>query len=154
MTPNEHESITTFITGLLSAMGVQNDGITVSELAGTTFFEIRSIDSSKLLGTAGETLYALNTIVKKSLEGKVNREARYTVDVNEYHLGKVKQLQENARTVAERVRTFKYDIDLPAMSPYERMVVHSFLKEMSDIETTSTGEGPLRHIVVRYKKPE
>lgn len=127
--------------------------VDVSEHAGSTVFAIRTPDSRVLIGAHGETLQAFTHLIKKMLENKVPREARYTIDVNGYHAQQIKSLEDQARVVAERARTFRYDIDMPAMSSYERMIVHSALKEMPDIDTASEGEGPLRHIVVRYKDP-
>lgn len=138
---------------LLEKLGLSYDGIEVSESLGSTVFTIRTTESGKLIGNHGETLSALNHVIKKMLESKLGKEDRFTVDVNGYHQKQIKSLEDQARLVAERARTFRYDVELSPMSAYERMIIHSTLKEMPDIETVSHGEGPLRHIVVRYRDP-
>ena len=125
----------------------------MSEAAGSTIFTIRTAESGKLIGNNGETLSAVNHLVKKILEKALPRDAHFVVDVNGYQQKKIKSLEDQARLVAERARTFHYDVELPPMTAYERMIIHSTLKEMSDIQTTSFGEGALRHIVVRYVDP-
>lgn len=141
------------LKSLLEKLGLPYDTIEVTQSLGSTVFTIRTTESGKLIGNHGETLSALNHIVKKMLEPKLGKEDRFTVDVNGYHQKQVKSLEDQARLVAERARTFRYDVELSPMTAYERMIIHSTLKEMPDIETVSHGEGPLRHIVVRYRDP-
>jgi spoIIIJ-associated protein len=138
---------------LLGKLGLPYDTIDTAEVAGSTVFTIHTVESGKLIGTNGETLSALNHIVKKMLEKTLPRDVHFVIDVNGYHQKKIKSLEDQARLVAERARTFRYDVELPPMTAYERMIIHSSLKEMSDIQTMSHGEGPLRHIVVRYVDP-
>ena len=149
----DHSLITATITELLNKLLVKFDGISLSETGGNTVFTIKTQDAHLLTGTNGETLSAINHIVKKILETKIPREAHYIIDVNGFHQRKIKSIEDQARVVAERARTFRYDIEMPPMTPYERMIIHSTLKTMPDIETVSHGEGSLRHIVVRYKDP-
>lgn len=147
------DSVEPVLKTLLEKLGLAYDQIDVSDSLGSTVFTIRTIESGKLIGNNGETLSALNHLVKKMLESKLGADDHFVVDVNGYHLKKIKSLEDQARLVAERARTFRYDVELSPMTAYERMVVHSTLKEMPDIETISHGEGKLRHIVVRYRDP-
>lgn len=137
----------------LAKLGVAFDSVDATEIAGSTFFTIHTAESGKLIGSQGETLSALNHIVKKILEKEVPEDAHFVIDVNGYNARRVKSLEDQARLVADRARTFRYDIEMSPMTAYERMIVHSTLKEMPDIETVSHGEGKMRHIVVRYKDP-
>ncbi len=148
----ETAQVTELIRGLIERLGITLDALDVSVIAGHTLFTLRTKDSGVLIGTRGETLQAINHIVKKALEGKVgDAEFRFVVDVNGYHLKHIKMLEAQARTLAERARTFKYDIEMSPMSPYDRMIVHAALSDLPDIATDSQGEGQMRHIVVRYK---
>lgn len=147
------EPVRTELKTLLGKLGLAYDDVEVSELAGSVVFTIKTTESGKLIGTHGEALSALNHIVKKMLEAKVPRDAHFTIDVNGYQARRIKSLEDQARLVAERARTFRYDVELSPMSSYERMIIHSTLKDMPDIETMSHGEGKLRHIVVRYRDP-
>jgi spoIIIJ-associated protein len=149
----DHSLIVATIKELVSKLGVTCDSVVLSESGGNTVFSIQTRDATLLTGVNGETLSAINHLVKKILEPKIPRDVHYVVDVNGFHTRKIKALEDQARLVAERARTFRYDIELPPMTAYERMIVHSTLKEMSDIQTVSHGEGALRHIVVRYLDP-
>lgn len=149
----ETNTISETLKTLLTKLGLPFDSIETSMAAGSTVFTIHTVESGKLIGTNGETLSALNHLVKKMLEKTISRDFHFVIDVNGYHQKKIKSLEDQARLVAERARTFRYDVELSPMSAYERMIIHSTLKEMPDIQTMSHGEGALRHIVVRYVDP-
>lgn len=148
----EKDKILQILKDLSAKMGASVDGIDVSEAAGHTLFTIRTKDSGALIGARGETLSALNHIVKKTLEGKQaeGEPFRFVIDVNGYHLKHIKMLESQAHMLAERARTFKYDIEMSPMSPYDRMIVHAALQTEPNIKTVSEGEGALRHIIVKY----
>ena len=145
--------VITLLKGILERLGLPYDSIDTSVVAGSTLFTIRTTESGKLIGNHGETLTALNHLVKRMLEDKLPDDAHFSVDVNGYQERHIKSLEDQARLVAERARTFRYDVELSPMSPYERMIIHATLKDMPDIQTMSHGEGKLRHIVVRYVDP-
>lgn len=147
----EKETIAKKIRELVGKLGVTVDNLVVSEAAGHTLFTIKTADSGVLIGTRGETLHALNHLVKKMFEGEEGEETfRFVVDVNGYHLKHIKMLEIQATMLAERARTFKYDIEMSPMSPYDRLIVHSALSDAPHISTESQGEGKLRHIIIRY----
>jgi spoIIIJ-associated protein len=149
----EPEPVLSTVKGILDRLGLPYDQVEVSEAAGSTIFTIHTTESGKLIGNHGETLSALNHLVKRILEDTISKDDHFVVDVNGYHQKKIKSLEDQARLVAERARTFRYDVELSPMTAYERMIIHSTLKDMPDIQTASHGEGPLRHIVVRYVDP-
>lgn len=147
-----HADIEELVKKVVLLLGVPVDAVTVENLGGGVVFSIKTTESGKLIGTNGETLSALNHVVKRMIEKSLGDE-HITIDVNGYHARKVKALEDQARLVAERARTFRYDVELTPMTAYERMIIHATLKDMPDVETVSHGEGKLRHIVVRYKNP-
>jgi|SRR6185295_5656044 len=137
---------------LLQKMGIEFTELSVSEVAGHTVFTIHTKDSGVLIGSSGDTLSALNHLVKKMFEGKEGEDDsfRFVIDVNGYHMKHIKNLETQAKILAERARTFKYDVDMSPMSAYDRLIVHSSLQDLPEVKTESQGEGALRHIVIKY----
>ncbi len=148
----EKNKVIAVIKELVAKMGLDLKDVVVSEVAGHTLFTLLSEDSGALIGTGGETLHAFNHVVKKTLEAgsKGDEPFRFVVDVNGYHLKHIKMLEAQALSLAERARTFKHDVDMSPMSPYDRLIVHASLQGSPSIKTESEGEGKLRHIVIRY----
>ena len=149
----DKESVAKLIRELVEKAGYTIDALDISDIAGHTLFTLRTKDSGALIGARGETLQALNHLVKKFLETSAEgaEEFRFVVDVNGYHLKHIKMLEAQAKILAERARTFKYDIEMSPMPAYDRLIVHSALQGAPDIGTESFGEGKLRHIVIKYK---
>lgn len=148
----DKETIAKKIRELVGKLGVTVEDLVVSEAAGHALFTIKTQDSGVLIGTRGETLQALNHLVRKMFEGEEDEETfRFVIDVNGYHLKHIKMLEIQASMLAERARTFKYDIEMSPMSAYDRLIVHSALSDSPDVSTESQGEGKVRHIIIRYK---
>ena len=62
----------------------------------------------------------------------------------------IKDLQSKALMMAERARSFQYDVELSPMSAYERLIVHTTLQGTPNVKTESQGEGRNRRVVIRY----
>ncbi|HEY4473997.1 MAG TPA: R3H domain-containing nucleic acid-binding protein [Candidatus Paceibacterota bacterium] len=147
----EKEAVITLIRELVGKMGMTIDNLLVSDIAGHTLFTITTKDSGALIGTGGETLHALNHLVKKILEDEGGENMfHFVIDVNGYHATHIRALESQALMLAERARTFKYDIEMSPMSSYDRLIVHSVLQGSPDVLTESQGEGKVRHIVIKY----
>ena len=150
---------------LLRAMGASYSHVSREEVAGQTVFAIHADDARPLIGMHGDTVHALDYLVKKivepkltpgvpsesSAEGEVNaRELHFLVDVNEYRTKQIKDLQAKVLMMAERARSFQYDVELSPMSAYERLIVHTTLADSPNVKTESQGEGRNRRVVIKY----
>src|SRR5262245_38025715 len=114
---------------ILSSLGLAYKAISRSEIAGQTIFTIESeADSRTLIGPHGDAIYALDTLVKKIVEKKASggaqdgppEEPLFLIDVNGYRAQRIKDLQTKALMMAERARSFQYDVELEPMTAYER----------------------------------
>jgi spoIIIJ-associated protein len=143
--------IQTVITELLVTLGVTPDSVVVETMAGQTLFSILVPDPRALIGPRGETLRAFELIIKKIAEHRGIESEHYTVDVNGFRKEQIQEIQTRAKMMAERARSFQYDVELPPMSAYERLIVHATLGEMQDLKTESQGEGKNRRVVIKYK---
>jgi len=144
-------SLKTLISQLLSTLDVE---VTSIEVAGgnRTVVAVESPDSKRLIGPHGEHLRAINMMARRLVEAKHGEDAaNFLVDVNGYHEEKMETVRQNARMLAQRARLFKHDVELPAMSSYERLVVHELFSEDPEIQTESQGEGKFRHVVLKYR---
>lgn len=148
----QHSSI---LKELLDALGVEYSDILESELAGQTILTIQTNDTRSLIGHHGDVVHAIDHIVRKIHEKKHPAGEEQThhplVDVNEYRSKHIKDLQTKALMMAERARSFQYDVELSPMSSYERLIVHTTLADAPGIKTESQGEGRGRRVVIRYQ---
>ena len=145
---------------LLTRMGVSFSSISRETIAGQTVFSIETTDAPTLIGAHGDTIHALDTLVKKIVENKYvaasvgevpgPREPLFLIDVGGYRAQKIKDLQQKALMMAERARSLQYDVELNPMSAYERLIVHTTLQDAPNVKTESQGEGRSRRVVIRY----
>lgn len=147
---NTHEKIADEITKFLDKLHITPDSIDIKEHKLHPIFSIRTKDSALLIGNRGETLQALNYIIKKIIEQRDPEEIRFLIDINGYQERKLKELEKQAELSADRARAFKREVELDPMNAYERMVIHSLFTNDPHIETSSFGEGKFRRIVLRY----
>lgn len=152
-----HDQIERILRDVLTAMSASFSGIVRSEAAGQNIFSIQTDDARSLIGAHGDTLQALDMIVKKILEKHIPadateqlRDIHFIIDVNDYRTQQIKDLQTKAKMMAERARSFQYDVELTPMSAYERLIVHTTLQDAPNIKTESLGEGRGRRVVIKY----
>ncbi|MFA5841617.1 MAG: R3H domain-containing nucleic acid-binding protein [Candidatus Paceibacterota bacterium] len=154
MNSDEIKSIIEELLQKLSAEFVSVD-FSDEEGDGVIRFAIKTNEPDVLIGRDGITLLAMNHVVRKMAEKEDDPlNPKFIIDVNDYQKNKLDELKQKAKMMAERARFFKSSIPLEPMSSYERMIVHSFLSVFDDLATESAGEGPLRHVVIKYKDDE
>lgn len=138
----------------LRRLSVDIEGIEVHEPDTHPRLVIRTPDSGILIGNRGETLRALQYLVKRIVEQKTGagKDApQFLLDVNGYQGKRLDEIRNHAGLLAERARMFHYDVEMSPMNAYERMIVHAMFAEDPEITTQSQGEGKFRRVVISCK---
>ncbi|MBL8158262.1 hypothetical protein JNK62_01865 [bacterium] len=149
------EDVEKTLTELLDATGVAYDSVSRIDVAGQIVYNISVQDPKALIGAHGDTVHAIDLLLKKIVEQRHSKtesgeEPMFLVDVNEYRSRQIRDLQAKALMMAERARSFQYDVELNPMSAYERLIVHTTLQDAPNVKTESQGEGRNRRVVIRY----
>ena len=97
---------------------------------------------------------AIQTILRQQVYNQINVYPHILLDVENYKEKKLSNLERNAKRIAKEVLKTKIDVELDNMNSYERRIIHNALSNFKNITTTSEGEEPNRHIVIRYKKED
>lgn len=116
---------------------------------GVFFVNIGTEHSKTLIGERGKTLAEIQHIIRGIIRKQVKEDLFVEIDINNYKQIKNEKLRDVAEDIADEVSFYKKEKVLPAMSPYERRIIHLALEKRPDIETESVGEGPDRRIVVK-----
>jgi len=151
-----HEAIKKIIEDFLNKLTVDFDEIEIIENEIHPTLHIKTGDSGVLIGNNGENLKALNHIIKKIVEKKLNQEngnvkLQFLLDVNDYYGKKLETLKSQAKILVERARMFKSDVEMSPMNAYERMIIHATFANDNEIKTQSEGEGKTRRVILKYK---
>ena len=148
--------VASILKELLESAGIPNQGVSQKEAAGQTIFSIGvDGDPRMLIGPHGDTIHAIDHLVKKIHEKRSGAQeggehSMFLIDVNDYRTKQIKDLQTKALMMAERAKSFQYDVELSPMSAYERLIVHTTLADVEGVKTESQGEGRGRRVVIKY----
>ena len=111
-----------------------------------------SDNNAILIGKNGQTLKALETLVRQMIQTKYNARLKITLDVENYKEKIESHLIRLAKKTAKEVVKTKIEVALDNMNSYERRIVHNALTNFKGITSESEGEEPNRHIVIRPVK--
>ena len=115
--------------------------------------DITGDDLGILIGRRGQTLVALQYVVRLILAHQVKAWVPVVIDVEGYKQRRYEALQALALRVAEQVKARERAFALEPMSAYERRIIHLTLAGDPGVTTESTGEGEVRKVVIMPKKP-
>jgi len=151
-----HDLIKSTLQKLLEELGLRVDGITITEEDDLTRAEIASPDASRIIGWHGETLNALQHLVKSIVRTAENLERTpfIILDVDGYRRMQEDKVRAIAEQKADFVRRTSNRIALQPMSPYFRRIVHMHIAAtpaLADLATESVGEGDYRQVVIQLK---
>ncbi len=109
-------------------------------------------DSGLLIGRDGQTLASLQYMVSRIVSRGMNAAVRVQLDAGEYRRRQDDKLRDMALSLAEKVRQTGRSYSTRPLSSYHRRIVHICLQDIPDMQTRSTGEGPLKRVVIMRKK--
>jgi spoIIIJ-associated protein len=148
----EDKATQDLIRAFVEKLGIVIDSLERVESAAHHLYNIKTADSKRLIGPQGDHLRALNFLLRRHAERMPEmKDTKFMVDVNGYHMVHIRELENNARILAERVRTFRSSAEMSPMNAFDRMIVHALFSDDPELTTESEGTGPVRHVILRYK---
>lgn len=121
----------------------------------TTCYKIdcRPDDARMLIGRNGQTLEALQFIVRQMCRSATAHQAPFIIDISDYRTRRKRNVEEQTKEAAVAVLNGEVErYALPPMSPYERRLAHQYLQEnFSDLGSRSEGDGSERRVVVSFR---
>ncbi len=119
-------------------MDVEGDRAMVSIVGG---------DLDHLVGADGEVLDALQELTRLAVLRETGERSRLMLDITGFRAKKRDELTELARQTVEKVTASGEAVSLPAMTAFERKVVHDVVTA-AGLHSESEGVDPDRHIVI------
>lgn len=116
------------------------------------FIDILGDDLSILIGRRGETLSALQYITRLIVGKELRRPVAVLIDVEGYRARRERQLRQLARRMASQAVETARTMTLEPMPAYERRVIHMELRDDSQVDTVSVGEGSRRKVTIIPKQ--
>jgi len=111
-------------------------------------------DLGILIGRRGQTLAALQHMVRLMVAHQMKARVPIVIDVEGYKQRRYGALQALALRLAEQVKERRKPFALEPMPAYERRIIHLALADDPDVTTESTGMGEVRKVVIMPRPPQ
>ena len=132
----------------MNASAVVNLLQAMKEDTGGPAFNIEGDDSGLLIGRRGETLKALQFIVRFMVGRQLGTRAQLSLDVEGYQERRYQSLANLAQRVAQRVSNSGRPVTLEPMPSNERRIIHVTLANHRFVSTESSGSGDGRQVTI------
>jgi spoIIIJ-associated protein len=147
-TPEEYGK--KFLTELATITGL-NFNIKVSKVSeklDRLLFMVQCDNGDILIGKDGETLEALQYVLRLAIAKHYKQAAKILVDINGFREKRKKALTIMAKRLADRVKRTGKRQKTDLLNPYERRIIHTLFKHNKNISTKSEGEGHVKKVVI------
>jgi spoIIIJ-associated protein len=147
------EEATEVLRQLLQSMGFRAQ-VSVQNPENPLTLAVHGENLGVLIGRRGDNLSALQFMVNLILSKNRRQWPKVVLDIENYRARREESLRALADRIAYRVRRNGRPFTLEAMPASDRRIIHVALRDRSDVETYSIGEGPARRVVVAPKRSE
>lgn len=106
-------------------------------------------DTGIAIGKGGQTLDAIELIVRKAVDSRRNN-VRLNIDINNYKKRRDEKIIDLAADTARKVAKSKKSWNLRYMNSYERRLAHEEISKHKNVSSHSEGVEPRRYVVVDY----
>jgi spoIIIJ-associated protein len=105
-------------------------------------------DVGLFIGRHGQTIDAVQHLAQRIVFPDGPSSVRVVVDANGYRDRRADALRAEADDAADHALRSGQPVELDPLPPFERRIVHEYLRERGDVGTHSEGNEPERHLVI------
>lgn len=143
----EADAAADFLEGLLDALDLPGD-LRIRVKDDHAEVELIDVGSGALIGRRGQTLEAIQELVRSALQRRFERRARVLVDVEGYRARRLEKLLEKAEEEIDAVLDSGRAARLEPMDVFERKAIHQLVAEVDGLTSRSQGREPGRRVVI------
>jgi spoIIIJ-associated protein len=145
----EADAAADFVEGLLDALDLPGHlTIRLHDDEDQAEVEIVDVGSGALIGRRGQTLEAIQELLRSALQRQFQRRSRVKVDVEGYRARRLEKLLEKANEAIDDVLDDGEPIRLEPMDVFERKSVHRTVARIDGVSSRSQGREPARRVVI------
>ncbi len=122
--------------------------VTVEERDGVLAGQLEGEDVGLFIGRHGQTIDAVQHLAQRIVFPEGPSPVRVVIDANGYRERRAEALRAEADDAADEALSTGGPVELDPLPPFERRIVHEYLRERGDVETHSEGNEPERYLVV------
>jgi spoIIIJ-associated protein len=150
-TDEELEELKAKVEKLLELMKTPSK-VDLVEREGNRYLNITGEYEGLLIGKKGATLQALHVLVSSFLHRLAKSEDVYcNVDVAGYRAKQEDKLKQDAVALADQAIAEDRQTSSTLLNAMDRRIMHLVIKERTDVETFSVGDGEFKRVVIQKK---
>jgi spoIIIJ-associated protein len=143
------EALEEMFEAVLDGMDLDADATVAEGAEGELSVSVDGEALDAMIGRDGAVIDALQYLAHQTvLRVSGGEPRRVSVDAGGYRERRRRQLEKLAEHAAREALEHSEEIELDAMTPHDRRIVHMALADRTDIVTRSEGDEPNRRIVV------
>jgi spoIIIJ-associated protein len=141
------EALEELLEEIVDALGLDAD-IDVRERDGVLGGTLDGEDVGLFIGRHGQTIDAVQHLAQRIVFPDGPSAVRVVIDANGYRDRRAQALRGEADEAADDAVNSGKPVELNPLPPFERRIVHEYLRERGDVETHSEGNEPERYLVI------
>jgi len=122
--------------------------IEIDEADGVLTGRLEGENVGLFIGRHGQTIDAVQHLAQRIVFPEGPSSVRVVIDANGYRERRADALRGEADDAADEALSTGRPVELDPLPPFERRIVHEYLRERGDVETHSEGNEPERFLVV------
>ena len=126
--------------------------VEVEEADGVLVGRLEGEDVGLFIGRHGQTIDAVQHLAQRIVFPDGPSQVRVVIDANGYRERRAEALRAEADDAADEALSSGEPVELDPLPPFERRIVHEYLRERGDVDTHSEGNEPERFLVVTPHK--
>jgi spoIIIJ-associated protein len=141
------EALEELLEEVVDGLGLDAE-IHVKERGGILTGRLEGEDVGLFIGRHGQTIDAVQHLAQRIVFPDGPSSVRVVIDANGYRERRAESLRAEAEDAADRAVASGKPVELDPLPPFERRIVHEYLRDRGGVETHSEGNEPERYLVV------
>ncbi len=153
ISPEDDAAIRNYLTTIIKGMGIEDITLTSHEEEEETVYELITSEShGTLIGRHGETLDAVQYLVRLFANKNTQGKKKVSLNVGDYREKRAESLKEFAARSASQVLKYGRNVKLDPMNPYERRIIHTAIQSIEGVTSHSVGYDAERRVIITLEE--
>jgi spoIIIJ-associated protein len=149
---DEADAAADFVEGLLDALDLPGHlKIRILDEEDQAEVEVIDVGGGALIGRRGQTLEAIQELLRSAMQREFQQRSRVKVDVEGYRARRLEKLLEKAEDAIEDALDSGEAQRLEPMDVFERKAVHRLVGDADGVTSRSQGREPGRRVVIELE---
>lgn len=141
------EALEELLEEIVEDLGLDAE-IEIEETDGVLTGRLEGENVGLFIGRHGQTIDAVQHLAQRIVFPEGPSSVRVVIDANGYRDRRADALRGEADDAADEAISSGQPVELDPLPPFERRIVHEYLRDRGDVETHSEGNEPGRYLVI------